>query len=372
MTVCGIVLGEASMVRIVTVNLAESQELSFEQDTPLQAPTPDVSLEITQLVHMASRLLLQGEVARAQQVLLQACALAPLPGHRQGSARTVGFTAARGAWKLISTKPAPSEAEAPDSGGLVSEDARRWPVRIRALGGFEILIDGVPFSSGIKPQRRPLDLLKLLVLADAAPIGAGELADKLWPDSDGDTARNCLQVAVHRLRRLLGHEQAVLVHDRKLHLDRKLCRVDLWEFEAEVARLTDLPIGGSDFASRAARALSLYRGHLFSHETDQAWMLAPRERLRRTWLDLVRRLGRHHETRGEWEAGSRLYQRAIELDPLAEEIYRRLMLCQHTIGQRNEALCTYRRCRKQLAAVLGVEPSAETERLYRVLCSEAS
>jgi hypothetical protein len=48
------------------------------------------------------------------------------------------------------------------------------------------------------------------------------------------------------------------------------------------------------------------------------------------------------------------------------------MLCQHTIGQRNEALCTYRRCRKQLAAVLGVEPSAETERLYRVLCSEAS
>jgi DNA-binding SARP family transcriptional activator len=358
------------MVRIVTVNLAQSQELSFEQDTPLQAPTPDVSLEITQLVHMASGLLQHGEIARAQQILLQACALAPLPGQWRGPVRTNDFTAAQGAWKLISTKPAPVKAEAA-SGALVSEDAHQWPVRILALGGFEILIDGVPFSSGIKPQRRPLDLLKLLVLSDAAPIGAGELADKLWPDSDGDTARNCLQVAVHRLRRLLGHEQAVLVHDRKLHLDRKLCRVDLWEFEAEVARLTELPIGGSDFASRAARALTLYRGHLFSHETDQAWMLAPRERLRRTWLDLVRRLGRHHETRGEWETGSRLYQRAIELDPLAEEIYRRLMLCQHTMGQRNEALCTYRRCRKQLAAVLGVEPSAETERLYRVLCSAA-
>jgi DNA-binding SARP family transcriptional activator len=48
------------------------------------------------------------------------------------------------------------------------------------------------------------------------------------------------------------------------------------------------------------------------------------------------------------------------------------MLCQHTMGQRNEALYTYRRCRKQLAAVLGVEPSAETERLYRVLSSAAS
>ena len=101
-------------------------------------------------------------------------------------------------------------------------------------------------------------------------------------------------------------------------------------------------------------------------------MLAPRERLRRTWLDLVRQLGRHREMGGEWDAAYRLYQGAVELDPFAEEIYRRLMLCQNSMGQRNEALYTYRRCRKQLAAVLGVEPSAETERLYHVLSSAAS
>jgi len=253
----------------------------------------------------------------------------------------------------------------------VLPDAQTWPVRIRALGGFEVLINGVAFSSGIKPQRRPLDLLKLLVLANADPIGAGELADKLWPDSDGDTARNCLQVAVHRLRRLLGHEQAVLVYDRKLRLEHSLCRVDLWEFEAEVARLAQIPMSSPEFAMHAGHALSLYRGHLFSHETDQAWMLAPRERVRRNWLDLVRDLGRHHEMLGEWDVCHQLYHKAVELDPLAEEIYRRLMLCQVTIGQRNEALCTYRRCRKQLAAVLGVEPAPETERLYRVLYSAA-
>ena len=363
------------MIRIVPGSLAKSQEeySSRQEALALPAASPhspglDASLEITQLVHVANILLRQGETALAQQVLEQACALAPLSAPRNGRLSLGGMTAPLSGLSLV----APTGHYFPVPIAESLGDSQSWPVRIRALGGFEILIDGTAFSGGIKPQRRPLDLLKLLVLADATPIGAGELADKLWPDSDGDTARNCLQVAVHRLRRLLGHEQAVVVHDRKLHLDRRLCWVDLWEFEAQVAQLIETPIGGRDFASQAARALRLYRGHLFSHEPDQAWMLAPRERLRRTWLDLVRRLGRHHEMRGEWDAGNDLYQGAIELDPLAEELYLRLMLCQHTVGRRNEALCTYRRCREQLAAVLGVEPSPDTERMYRALCSAAN
>lgn len=362
------------MVRIVTGNLANSQEeCSIDQGAlalpaaPPQSAGRDASIEITQLVHVANILLRQGETALAQQVLEQACALAPLSAPRNGRLWLGGMTAPLTGLSLVA--PTPHYFPVPIAEPVGDSP---WPVHIRALGGFEILIDGTAFSGGIKPQRRPLDLLKLLVLADATPIGAGELADRLWPDSDGDTARNCLQVAVHRLRRLLGHEQAVVVHDRKLHLDRRLCWIDLWEFEAQVGQLIETPIGGGDFASQASRALRLYRGPLFSHEPDQAWMLAPRERLRRTWLDLVRRLGRHYEMRGEWEAGNDLYQSAIELDPLAEELYLRLMLCQHTVGRRNEAVCTYRRCRQQLAAVLGVEPSPDTERMYRALCSAAN
>ena len=366
------------MIRMVTGNLANGQEqriLGQEAHAltavPPQSPGQEASLEMTRLVHVANILLRQGETALAQQVLEQACALAPLSAQRHGPLWIGGMKTPLAGLSLL--PPPLAGATHPQAPGAVPpRDSQAWPIRIRALGGFEILLNGTAFASGIKPQRRPLDLLKLLVLSDTTPIGAGELGDKLWPDSDGDTARNCLQVAVHRLRRLLGHEQAVLVHDRKLHLDRRLCWVDLWEFEADVGQLVEKPIGGADFAWQAARALRLYRGHLFSHETDQAWMLAPRERLRRTWLDLVRRLGRHHEMRGEWEAGHELYQSAIELDPLAEELYRRLMLCQHTVGRRNEALCTYRRCRQQLAAVLGVDPSPETERVYRALCSAAN
>jgi len=243
------------------------------------------------------------------------------------------------------------------------------PISIRALGEFELTIDGIRFAGGIKPQRKPLELLKLLLLSNGASLGAAQLADELWPDSEGDTARNCLQVAVHRLRRLLGYEAALVVHDRKLRLDSRLCWVDVWSLEHEAKRLAQLPIGDANLSAPAARVLRLYRGHLFAHEPEQPWMLAARERLRRCWLDLVRRLGQHHELRGDWQRACELYQRTVDLDPLAEDIYRRVMLCQHRTGERAEALHTYLRCREQLGATLGVSPSRETEQVYQSLRS---
>lgn len=339
------------MVRSVT----EARQRKHEKH-PTSSSTHDIAahaepgsssqFDVLEAVHMVRRLLETGELTQARELLDRICALAPL-GVRGG-------------------QPFTSSDQL-----RIPRGASERPVEIHTLGGFDVRIDGAAFAGGIKPQRRPLDLLKLLVLCGDVPMGEGELADRLWPDSDGDTARNCLQVAVYRLRRLLGHEEAVLVHDRKLRLNPAACRVDLWEFERAVAELTGVPVGAAAFATLAQHALALYRGHLFSHEPDHAWMLAPRERLRRTWLDLVRQLGRHYEMIAQLPAAQALYQRAIELDPLAEEIYRRLMLCQHTMGERAEALCTYRRCCKQLTAVLGVEPSPDTARLYRVLSRAA-
>jgi DNA-binding SARP family transcriptional activator len=108
---------------------------------------------------------------------------------------------------------------------------------------------------------------------------------------------------------------------------------------------------------------------LFAKEKEQPWMLVPRERLRQQWLALAKTMGERCEIRGEWSKASELYQRVLNMDPLAEEVYRRLMTCQRASGERSEALNTYQRCRQQLDAALGVRPSAETERLYRSLLS---
>jgi DNA-binding SARP family transcriptional activator len=60
-----------------------------------------------------------------------------------------------------------------------------------------------------------------------------------------------------------------------------------------------------------------------------------------------------------------VYRRALEADNLAESLYRGLMRALAAIGDHAEAMNAFRRCRELLSIVLGVKPSAETERLYR-------
>ena len=54
---------------------------------------------------------------------------------------------------------------------------------------------------------------------------------------------------------------------------------------------------------------------------------------------------------------------ALEVDPLSEEMYQRLMSCHLEQGDFAEAYNVYRRCREMLSIALGLHPSKKTESL---------
>ena len=78
-------------------------------------------------------------------------------------------------------------------------------------------------------------------------------------------------------------------------------------------------------------------------------------------------LCRHWVQAGEAERAIGQYERALEADDLAESLYRGLMQCHAALGRRAEAVEVYSRCRKALAARLGVEPGPETRAIYESL-----
>lgn len=59
-----------------------------------------------------------------------------------------------------------------------------------------------------------------------------------------------------------------------------------------------------------------------------------------------------------------LLERALELDNVAEGLYRNLMECYVQLGRRAEVVETYNRCRKVLATSLNIASSPETTALY--------
>jgi two-component SAPR family response regulator len=229
-----------------------------------------------------------------------------------------------------------------------------------------VLKEDAPLHAGRKAPRRVLELLQAIVAMGSEAVSRDRLTEALWPQAEGDTARDAFEIALHRLRKLLGEDAVILAHGQ-VSLASKRVWTDVRAFERLAHKIqSQLDARAADEESVADaidRALTLYAGHFLADEPEQPWMLATRERMRSRLERLVSRAGAYCEEIGSFERATALYQRAIELDPLAEMFYRRLMRLHARAGRTAEAIATYRRCRHMLSVVLGITPSAETEAL---------
>ena len=242
-------------------------------------------------------------------------------------------------------------------------DLEQWPwaVKVYTLGRFGLLAEDRPVEFGRKVQQRPLELLKALIALGGRGVPEVKLAEHLWPEADGDLAHHSFTVALSRLRKLLGKEEALVLKEGRLSLSNRHCWVDVWAFErslgqAEKARKEGR---GTEANRYFEKALSLYRGP-FLHFEELPWAISLREKLLGGFLGAVTHLGRCYEEAARWEEAISCYGKGLEADDLAEELYRRLMVCHLRQGQEAKALSVYRRCRRTLSSVLGVDPSSET------------
>jgi hypothetical protein len=83
--------------------------------------------------------------------------------------------------------------------------------------------------------------LLFTVALERAGIRDEDLMDRLWPDADGDAARNAFKVCLHRVRKHIGDPRAVS-RSGKLYALPAWADVDLWKFRDAVKerRIGDL------------------------------------------------------------------------------------------------------------------------------------
>jgi len=238
-----------------------------------------------------------------------------------------------------------------------------WPVKINTLGGFSLWLDGKLYETAGKAQQKPLELLKVLIATENRSLIHDQVADILWPDTEGDKARHALFTTLHRLRKLLGHEETVLIQQHRLTLNSRCCWVDVLAFEQIQEKLGMLLANTNTSPDEVSRLsdclLSLFRGEFLAGEND-AWVLSCREHWRGKFLHSLTALAAFWERGSEWERAVELYLRALDTDELSEEYYQRLMFCQLRLGRRAEALAVYRRCQHNLRTHLGIDPSRQT------------
>ena len=247
--------------------------------------------------------------------------------------------------------------------------AALWPVRLRVrmLGGLAVEVNEQPLTASQRSARKPLEVLEALI-GLGPQVGLDALQASLWPELEGDAARNACHVAIHRLRKLLGDDRTIQVDKATVRVDMHDAWADVDAFRHSSARLQASLAAGirsPEVAMQQARELlHAYPGH-FLPSDEQPWVVGVRERLRNRFMQMAIGVSAVLERLGATEVAIDLNLHGIDLDPYAETFHRGLIRNLVALDRRAEALQALQRCRDLLHAGLGVAPSPETERLVR-------
>lgn len=237
-------------------------------------------------------------------------------------------------------------------------------VAVYTLGRFALLVHGQPLAfRHRKSPHKPIELLQALIALGGRDVHVGLLMSAVWPTDDSTDPRNLFDNTLHRLRQLLADDDALRLYDGKLTLDATHCWVDAWAFDhlAGLALAQD-PASSSRLAEQAIR---LYQGGFLAREAPRRWSQTCRDKLHGRFLRLIDYEATRLEKAEYWDAAVACLERALEIDPLAEAIVRRLMAGHARRGRVSEAMRVYARCREHFVQRLGEAPSAATEALRR-------
>ncbi|MBV6343500.1 AfsR/SARP family transcriptional regulator, partial [Candidatus Magnetobacterium casense] len=202
-----------------------------------------------------------------------------------------------------------------------------WPYRFKiyTLGGFRLLIDDKPVVFSGKVQQKPLEMLKALVLFGGRQVSEQRLSDCLWPDADGDLAAGSLRTTLHRLRKLLGVDDAIESSAKFLTLNNRYVWCDTWALQDTVERLGDELRKGRLSRHLVEGLFRLYLGDFLAQEQYENCTVATREMLRMKFLNTCGRIAEHYERSGQWIEAVECYRNAIAIDNRHEGFYRNLM-----------------------------------------------
>ncbi|MGH3738680.1 MAG: BTAD domain-containing putative transcriptional regulator [Micromonosporaceae bacterium] len=240
-------------------------------------------------------------------------------------------------------------------------------VEVRLLGPFEVVRDGRAVTV---PRGRTRSLLAGLALAGGDPVSVETLVDQLWgADGAPATARQALQNAVWKLRRLVGPE-AVVAGDESYRL-WPLAQVDAVKFGRLLRQASDAvdPAGERALLVQAA---ALWRGQPLTGVDSPVLRRDAVPTLTERYLAALERridLDLAGGAPGELVAELRTL---VARHPLRESLWVRLLTALAAAGRHAEALHAYEQVRAELVDQLGADPSADLRELHqRLLAAES-
>lgn len=233
-------------------------------------------------------------------------------------------------------------------------------IRVNMLGGFAAFApDGAPLAL---PTRKAEAVLALLLCRAGEAQPRERLIGLLWGDRGDKQARHSLSQTLTSIRGAIGDGPDPIV------AERETLGVDPGAIGADVVDLAALAERDDLDSLRAAADLCrgpLLEGFRIHDAAFDEWLSQERARFHHLGISVLTRLAAREAAAGNAVAASTALERALALDPLSEELHRRLMRLDLDGGNYNAVIRRYRTCSEVLKRELGTVPEPATTALYQ-------
>jgi LuxR family transcriptional regulator, maltose regulon positive regulatory protein len=246
---------------------------------------------------------------------------------------------------------------------------------IRMLGPVEIYRDPArPLAADAWTTKRARDILCFIASRRHRRASKDTIIDTFWGEADFDAVEKNFHPTVSHIRKALNSNQPVkqnflLYRDGDYLLSQDFSYfIDTEEFdrlasEGESARRAGDP---DRFVSCFERALALYRGD-FMQGSYEEWAEEQRAYYREQYLRMLETLAVAAQKGEDWARSLQLAQRILSDDQFREDVHCMIMRAHAAQGNRAAVKEQYESLRRLLRKELGVEPAAETQRVFKQL-----
>ncbi len=235
---------------------------------------------------------------------------------------------------------------------------------IQAFGKAQVRVNGKLVTTR---QWKTVSVRELFFhfLAAGRPATKEEIGEMLWPELSPQELKLRFKNELYRLRHALG--QNVIRFENDLYSFNRLVDYDYDVEKFNNAMMKAKLAGDAEEKIAALRLATSLRNGPYLQDLDATWVWPERERLDRICTDAWMQLAEAHRKVGGLQAALQACQEALKIDPSREEILCLAMQLHADQGDRLGVIWQYQACRDFLSSELDVEPSPETQALFKRL-----
>lgn len=243
------------------------------------------------------------------------------------------------------------------------------PIRVQTFGSFTVWLDGEEISSKVWGRDKTVQLFQFFVSnRNRRALHKEQIMDRLWEDYDDRD----FKVALHGINKVLEPNRAARTEPKYIERQGVTYWLDLNEVWIDAEALDKLVTLGNELvndhqeiAKQAYKnAVGLYHGAYLPNRIYDDWTAEEREKSRQLALSAYNKLAELELSSNPTES-LRLAQNVLSIDPCWENAYRIQMQAHTALGNRPQAIKTYKNCESVLKKEYGIEPLPQTKQLLK-------